>query len=391
MPDDVSVVPLPWREFLTVVASVALVGLGLGALSPLTALTLDARGYGSDVIGLQTACAALGGVFGALLPSRVAALRSLRMSMLCACTLAGLATIPNDFSHNLWLWSGLRLLFGLAMGLLFTASEAAVNHLAAASVRGRLVALYATTFTVFQLLGPALVALLRTLSTWSFSVVGLLFFLPLPLLWHMRDVQQSGELKHGDRWRKVGPLMPALVLGTAFFAAFDTLLLSLLPLFAMRHGLDTDAALLSASVVLAGDATLQLPLGWLSDRYGRACVHAGCGVLVAALLPLLSISVGSLLWWPLLYLLGGVAGGIYTLSMVACGERFNGVRLVAASALLATTWSVASCVAPLVAGGLMRAWSPDAMVATLWVGVLLFLAGMGWERQRVRLAAASEE
>ncbi len=32
--------------------------------------------------------------------------------------------------------------------------------------------------------------------------------------------------------------MPALVIGTGFFALFDTLALSLMPLFAMSHGID---------------------------------------------------------------------------------------------------------------------------------------------------------
>lgn len=372
---------MPWRDFAVVVASVALVGLGLGALSPLTTLTLDARGYGSDVVGLQAAAAALGGVAGAMLPARVSQLRSLRSCMIGACLLAALATIPNDFSANLLLWATLRLLFGLAMGLLFTASEAAVNQLVAESARGRLVALYTTTFTVFQLLGPALVAALRQQLAWPFSAVGLLFLLPLPLLARMHVASQQDEHERGERWRQVAPRMPALVLGTAFFAAFDTLLLSLLPLFAMRHGLGADAALLSASVALVGDATLQLPLGWLSDRYGRARVHAGCGLLTALLLPLLPWTIGSVLWWPLLYLLGGVAGGIYTLAMVACGERFRGPALVAASGLLATTWSVASCVAPLAAGGLMRIWQPDALIVILLLAVALFLFGL-WREQR---------
>jgi MFS family permease len=373
--------PTPWRDFLVVVASVALVGLGLGALSPLTALTLDARGYGSHVVGLQSAAAALGGIFGAMLPGRVAVMRSLRNCMLCACAFAALATIPNDFSASLPLWAALRVLFGLAIGLLFTSSEAAINHLAPEEARGRLVATYTTTFTVFQLLGPALVATLRPHLAMPFSAVGLLFLLPLPLLAIMRDTRQDGAHEHGERWRQVAPRMPALILGTAFFAAFDTLLLSLLPLYAMRHGLGVNTALLSVSVALVGNATLQLPLGWLSDRYGRARVHAACGLITILTLPLLPLAIDSLLWWPLLYLLGGVAGGIYTLAVVACGERFRGTALVAASGLLATTWSVASCVAPLAAGGLMEVWRPDALIVVLAVAAALFLLGLWRERR----------
>jgi MFS family permease len=142
-----------------------------------------------------------------------------------------------------------------------------------------------------------------------------------------------------------------------------------------------NTALLSVSVALVGNATLQLPLGWLSDRYGRARVHAACGLITILTLPLLPLAIDSLLWWPLLYLLGGVAGGIYTLAVVACGERFRGTALVAASGLLATTWSVASCVAPLAAGGLMEVWRPDALIVVLAVAAALFLLGLWRERR----------
>ena len=51
---------MPWRDFFALVASIGVVGLGLGATMPLTALTLDRRGVGTDVIGMITAVSALG-------------------------------------------------------------------------------------------------------------------------------------------------------------------------------------------------------------------------------------------------------------------------------------------------------------------------------------------
>lgn len=380
--------PIPWRDFSIVTASVALVGVGIGVLSPLTALTLDARGHGSDVVGLLIALTSLGGVLGAAWAPRFTHRPGACLAL--ASVLAALGTFPNDFSANLYTWGALRVLFGVAMGLVFTSSEAAINQLAGAGTRGRLVALYTTTFTVCQLFGPALVAALRTELAWPFSAAAALFLLPLPLLLGLRATTGAEHSAGGSRWRDVWPRMPAIVLGTAFFALFDTLVLALLPLFGLQHGLSAAAAVLSASVALAGDAMLQLPLGWLADRIGRVRVHWGCGLLTALLVPLLPLAVGTPLWWPLLYLLGGAAGGIYTLAMVACGERFSGRALVAASGLISATWSVASCVAPLAAGGLMQHWRPDALVLVLWLGVALFLWGLWRERHARVLAAASE-
>jgi len=49
---------MPWRDFIALVASIGVVGLGLGATIPLTALTLDQRGVGTDIIGIITAVSA---------------------------------------------------------------------------------------------------------------------------------------------------------------------------------------------------------------------------------------------------------------------------------------------------------------------------------------------
>jgi ribose 5-phosphate isomerase len=50
------------RDFLALILSVAVVGLGSGATLPLTALALTQAGYGTDVVGLLTAAQAGGGL-----------------------------------------------------------------------------------------------------------------------------------------------------------------------------------------------------------------------------------------------------------------------------------------------------------------------------------------
>ncbi|MEO6352114.1 MAG: hypothetical protein ABIO19_03885 [Burkholderiaceae bacterium] len=70
--------------------------------------------------------------------------------------------------------------------------------------------------------------------------------------------------------------------------------LSLLPLFGMRHRTRVEQALLSATAMLIGNTTLQFPLGWLSDRIGRARVHIGCELVVLWLGA--ATFIASLLW-----------------------------------------------------------------------------------------------
>jgi MFS family permease len=380
------------RDFLALILSVAVVGLGLGATLPLTALALTQAGYGTGIVGLMTAMQAGGGLAVAPFASRVAARCGARETIVGTVIVAALSTIAMQFTVDLWLWAVLRLLCGAALMLLFTIGEAWVTQLADDSTRGRVVAIYATNFTLFQMTGPVLVSVIGGLPSMRFAICGANFLLALPALASIRGTPHtlaSGDGEHGD-WRQVLPRMPALVIGTGFFALFDTLALSLMPLFAMSHGIDEEVGVLFASAILFGDTTMQFPIGWLADRIGRAKVHAGAGVVVVLLLPLLPWAMPHpWICWPLLFVIGAAAGSIYTLSIVACGERFRGPMLVSATAIVGASWSVASFGGPMIAGTLMQRVGADALIGVLTVAAGAFLVAAWWER-RASSARVSE-
>jgi MFS family permease len=373
------------KDFLALILSVAVVGLGLGATLPLTALALTQAGQGSDIVGIMTAMQAGGGLAIAPFASRIATRYGARETITGTVIVAAFATIAMQFSGNLWLWAALRFLCGAALMLLFTIGEAWVTQLADDATRGRVVAIYATNFTLFQMMGPVLVSAIGHWPSMRFAVCGAIFLLALPALAMIRvspHALDSDEGEHGD-WRQVLPRMPALVIGTGFFALFDTLALSLMPLFAISHGIDANVGVLFASAILLGDTTMQFPIGWLADRIGRAKVHAGAGVVVALALPLLPWAVNyPWVCWPLLFVTGAAAGSVYTLSIVACGERFRGAALVTATAIVGASWSTASFGGPIIAGALMERVGADALIAVLFAAVCAFLIAAWWERRR---------
>lgn len=372
------------RDFLALILSVAVVGLGTGATLPLTALALNQAGHGTDVIGLLTAAQAGGGLLIVPFVSRITGRFGARQMIVASVLLLSAATVLMQFTTNLVAWSLLRVLCGAALILLFTIGEAWVNQLANDATRGRVVAIYATTFTLFQMTGPVLVSQIADWTAGRFALCGALFLLALPSLASIRraPLTDGPHQEQHDHWRRVMPMMPALIIGTAFFALFDTLALSLLPIYAMDHGVTGAAAVLFASIMLFGDTAMQFPIGWLADRLGRERVHLGAGVVVLALMPFLPLVVATpWLCWPLLFVLGAAAGAIYTLSLVACGERFRGAALVTASSLVSASWSAASFGGPLLAGALMERWGSNSMVGVLVAGVLVFLAAALWERR----------
>jgi len=375
-----------WRDFFAVSFSIAIVGIGLGCTLPLTALVLTSHGFGPDVVGWMIAAAALGGVVGTFVTPAVVA-RFGRRSTMIACFVVGTASImPLQFTMSLELWMLLRFLFGLSMAALFLIGEAWINILPEEAVRGRIVAIYTTSFTAFQVAGPLFTDWISGFPHSSFLICGALFMLGVPGMMFASDDHKLGAArsdsdqashKSGDRqssWLDIAGRAPAIIAGTAFFASFDCIILGFLPLFAIDSGFSQTRALAAPAIVLAGDATLQYAAGWLSDHYGRERVHRLFGLMVCVMLPLLPLVVHLPVVWEIyLFVLGGFAGAVYTLSMVASGTIFSGSALLRIAGLIGLTWNISSSAGPAATGLLMQRFGSPAMIAVLWCLALVFL------------------
>ncbi|WP_283151154.1 MFS transporter [Silvimonas soli] len=373
-----------WRDFVAVTFSVAIVGIGLGCTLPLTALALIRQGFGPEVVGWLAAASALGGVTGTFAAPAITRRLGRRTVMLSCMLLATAAVMPLQFTSSLASWALLRFLFGLSMAPLFVLGEAWINLLPPDASRGRVVAIYSTSFSLCQMLGPGLTTWLSGLPDTGFLIAGALFLLGAPGVALARggtDDDHASEIAPADAtqnanasWWAIMRFAPVIIAGTAFFALFDTVTLSFLPLFALDYGFSREQALLAAAVVMAGDAMLQFAVGWLADHWGRARIHRLCGLLLCLLLPLMPWVVhASWLWWPYLFVLGGLAGAVYTLAVVASGDYFTGAALLRSAGLIALTWNVSSSAGPAITGMAMQAWGSAAMVAVLLVVAVGFL------------------
>lgn len=380
-----------WRDFVAVTSSVAVLGIGVGSTLPLTALVLTARGLGPEVVGWMAAATAAGGVAGTLASPSATLRFGRRRVMLCCVAMAAVSVISLQYIDSPGVWALLRALFGASMAPLFVIGEAWINSLPGDAVRGRVVAIYTTSFTLCQVLGPILTGALERFPHHSFLICGGVFFLGIPGIALAHDAPETaarrgrGALTGGKdaaaSWLTIIRTAPAMVAGAALFAAFDNIILSFLPLFALDRAFSHGRALAAVVIVFMGDATLQFAAGWLADRFGHARVHRAGGLLMCILLPLMPFMIllpG--LWELYLYLLGGVAGSVYTLSMISSGQRFSGLALLRASGLIALTWNLASSVGPAATGIVVQHFGGSAMTAVLWLMALGFVVATRAER-----------
>jgi MFS family permease len=144
--------------------------------------------------------------------------------------------------------------------------------------------------------------------------------------------------------------LPAIAWAVSLFAAFEAMILTLLPVYCLRQGFTTEIALAMVSTVVVGDALLQLPIGALADRLSRRTLFTGCAVILLVSSLAIPFLIDTLLIWPLWVLFGASAGGLFTLSLILIGERYRDDALVRANAHIAQLWGIGCLVGPLVAG-----------------------------------------
>jgi MFS family permease len=340
------------------ILGVSIVGLSIGSTVPVVALRLYETGASRVYIGVMSALPAAGMMLSAFLVDGVCRHLSRRHIYLGCFTLSALSIAAIEvFATSLYSLAMARLVMGLVAGVIIILGESWVNEIAQDSHRGRVVAIYTTCFTVFQLLGPGMVALFGAAGPQVISVVVAGHLLALGVIWLTLPKPMS-DLSHADSktFSVLGfiQVAPALCMGIIFFSFFDSVILSMFPVYAADHGYAIKFAALMVTVILLGDAVFQFPLGWLSDNVARPVIYLGCGVLSLAIgvcLPWLMNE--PFLLWPSLVVLGAVAGGVYTLAIILIGEGFKGPDLVTANASAGFLWGVGSLLGPLVSGAAM--------------------------------------
>jgi MFS family permease len=370
-----------WGTYFAVCGAVISIGLALGVTMPLVSLRLESWGYDTFAIGVMAATPAVGVLLGAVLAGRLAA-RLGTTTLMQLCLLVGALSVALlALVQSYPVWVVLRLLIGVALTVVFILGESWINQLAVEQWRGRLVALYGTGYALSQLSGPLLLSALGTGNDLGFwTGTGLLVGGSLLLLGRSGAPSVDAHSASGRGLWSFCMRLPTIAWAVVLFAAFEAMMLTLLPIYGLRQGFTQDVALLMASVVVVGDAALQLPIGWLADRMSRRTLFRACGVALLASSLAIPLLLHTPLIWPIWVLFGASAGGLFTLALILIGERYRDDELVRANAHIAQLWGVGCLVGPLVTGAVSQ-WATGhalPLMMALGAGGFVWLA---WNRE----------
>ena len=366
------------RGLIAAIAAVAVFAVTLGASYPLLAIILDRAGQSESYIGLSAAMVPLGILVSApVIPWTASRVSSAWLASASACLtailLGSLAVLPDPD----W-WFPIRFMLGCAVNTLFVLSETWINQLATPHRRGRIMGVYATVISLGFAAGPVIVALTGTdgLAAFAIAAAGALAAAAM-FSWTRHDLPQFHPTTEGNLWT-FARTAPVLLICAGTVALFDQTTLSLTPIYALRIGFDETAATIATGTLVAGNVVTQIPIGYLADIWPRRLLMALLASIVIVGCVVLPLTGGGILFWPVLFILGGAGYGIYTVTLAELGTRFSGAMLLAGNAAFSLMWGIGGTAGPAAAGTLMDQFGPAAlpwMLAGLFVALVVMI---GW-------------
>jgi MFS family permease len=343
--------PHVWRNLVAAIAMVFVCDAALGLTYPLLNVIMEARGVDAWLIGINSAMGPLGIIAAGLVLPRVLARMHSGPVAWAGLLLLVATLLAFGLSENFWVWCALRFVLGVGIAVLFSVSEAWLMHFSPDEHRGKITAVYTTVMALGFGAGAALLPVAGTQGFLPFVAAAVMILLSsLPLMMIRLDGKEFHGEQTGASMYHFTLAAPLLLAGILTMTLFDSIMLSFFPIYALREGLDLTRSAWILSAAVTGAALLQIPVGWLADRWSRNGVIWLCVVATVALSLTIPLVLESWLVWPLAIVLGTAAYSIYALALVALGKRFKGPMLVAGSAAVAAMWGIGGIAGPPVTG-----------------------------------------
>ena len=387
---------------LIVLASfVQAVSVGINAVIFPTAL--ESYGVDKGVIGAVMAIEFVSVflVSGAL--GRMLGLASLYSWLLVSTAIRLPALLLLSFVVDVPQWLALVALHGLGNVLFGTLLQTWINSIPFERARGLSIALYGTAISVGLALGPVLVGQLEhivsllaptltavdalaethlalqpdALVTETTRIALLLSAIlstlaALPLLAGRVLAPRFKRPRQGrllDTLRQAPAVMFALALTGATILGLQ----GFITMYGMNNGLAFEQAALLLSAFMLGAIALEMPVAWVSDHFDRRYVMMALVLLSLVAAVGLPMAIYDL-WLArgLLFVWGGVMGGLYSICLAVVAERFEGDAQVAANGMASIMEAMGGIAGMIAIGLAMQAFQVDGLPYVLMFACVLY-------------------
>ena len=349
---------------------------GNGLVSLLIPIRLSIEAISTDKVGLILSIYAIGYLIGANYSKQfIHKVGHIRTFALCG-SLMSFAILVCALSMDLWLWAAMRFLMGFAVAITIATFDGWLSQTTSKGNRGQVLAFNQVVVFSAICISQFFILLSPPSTTTLFILAGILFSISIsPLVVgkvHGPEMEEFESLP----LRQTFNISPLGVICCMTCGLLYAALINLLPIYAGAYGVvDFELSVLMASAV-AGAVIMQLPIGFLSDRYDRRRLILTMVTVIIVLSIVFPFSIQNGLLIPAYIMIGVMSGLVLCLYPLGISETFDKVtqnQMVGAMSSLLCFYAIGSIFGPYSASLMMAYLGPQGLFATLCFLEILFL------------------
>ena len=343
-------------------------------------LRMQAIGVSNFGIGLSVAIQALGILVSAPLTKHIIALCGIRRALLSGALLSSAALVTFMFLTDPVSWNVMRFVFGAGLALLFTTSESLVISRADGTNRGRIVGWYATALASGTAAGPVLVTMVGIQGAMPLLWGALSFWVATaPIIAFLKRGEELAPVVRSSTFTTLR-FAPIAFLSAFMFGVADNGGMAMLSVYSVLSGYDYLNAASLAAFATIGAILLQIPMGYSANTRDPRDVLLFCGLCSIFLLALLPNIIGvKPIAFGVVFGLGGVLEGLYTVGLICIAKYYRGLGISSANGCFVSMCGLGELMGPLVTGASMEYFGSQGFVLgltmTLAVYIVLIIAG----------------
>lgn len=366
-------------HFAILILAIIVAGISQGMLLPVLAIFLEKMGVSSTLNGLNAAVLYIGSFGMTLVAERLLGVLGFKKLMLGGLLLV-LITLPLfPVYPSIAFWFLLRLLVGIGDSAVHYSAQLWVLMVTPSEHRGRNLSIYGMSYGIGFSIGPLGIKLLDWGIYAPFLLLaGLFLIVVILVIWKLphgtpektaTDEPAQRRFVKSYSWAWYA-LIPAFLYGY-----MEAAMNSNFPVYGLRVGFSTGDIAFLLPFIGIGGLILQLPLGILSDRYGRKKMLMICGGLGGLLFLFVPMAETNMIAIAAIFALaGGLIGSFFSLGLAYAADMLPKVYLPAANVLASFHFNAGSIIGPALGGKGIEMGSPASLFWVLGGCYMIFAA-----------------
>lgn len=321
---------------------------GGGLLITLLTVRASREGFSATLIGLIGTTYFVGFLLGTLTATRLIAMVGHIRVFSALAAIAAAGTLALVLYIDPYSWMAIRFVMGFCFSGLFTVIESWLNGAASNEARGRVLSTYGFVDLVAATGSQLLLPVLGADGFQAMAVTAILLTLSLVPIAITPTAAPAAVAPRNTAFWAVWRISPLAFVGCFVVGLTNSAFRTVGPLYAHEIGLGIAGVAFFMSAGIAGGAILQMPLGWLSDRFDRRRVmlFATAGASLAGVVLAAFSGTTEIIAYGTALLFGAFAMPLYSLSAAHANDFAKPDQYATVAAGLLFTFAIGAAMGP---------------------------------------------